>query len=42
MLANHLTVNNEKKFGVNMTDELKAEFDNYWKEHADRPLAGEY
>lgn len=40
IVANHLKVNNEHKMGIGMTEELKVEFENFWKQHADKPLVG--
>eukprot|EP01124_Arcella_intermedia_P031020 TRINITY_DN6905_c0_g1_i9.p1 TRINITY_DN6905_c0_g1~~TRINITY_DN6905_c0_g1_i9.p1 ORF type:complete len:1068 (-),score=370.46 TRINITY_DN6905_c0_g1_i9:42-3245(-) len=37
--ANHIRINNEQKFGVNVTEELKKEFMEYWKK-AKKPLVG--
>lgn len=40
IIANNLKVNNETKFGVGVTDELRDEFELFWKIHEDQPLEG--
>lgn len=40
LVVNHVRVNNEQRFGITMTDELKAEFEQYWRQHQDEPLKG--
>jgi DNA helicase MCM9 len=40
MLTNSLIVNNEQSFGINITDELKDEFFEFWQKHEQNPLQG--
>lgn len=38
IIANNTKVMNETKFGVGVTDELKEEFEEFWRQYADKPL----
>ena len=38
--ANHLSVNNEQRAGVLVTEELKREFSEFWERYKDAPLRG--
>jgi DNA helicase MCM9 len=38
--ANSVFVNNQQRFGVNVTDELISEFKNYWSRYQSHPLEG--
>lgn len=40
LVVNHVRVNNEQRFGIAMTDELKAEFEQYWQKYESEPLKG--
>jgi len=41
LIANHISVNNEQKFGARVTDEQKRDFDAFWERHKDdRGLEG--
>jgi DNA helicase MCM9 len=40
LLANFMRVNNEQKFGLGVTEELKNEFELFWQTHSDAPLRG--
>lgn len=42
LVANHVRVNNEQRFGINLTDELKLEFEQYWVKYQHAPLEGRY
>ena len=36
--ANHLSVNNEQRAGIVVTEELKREFADFWQKYTDAPL----
>ena len=38
LMANHIQVHNEQRLRVNVTEELKAEFEGFWLRHAERPF----
>ena len=38
--ANHLSVNNEQRAGILVTEELKREFDEFWASHKQSSLLG--
>lgn len=38
--ANHVSVNNEQRSGVMLTEEIKQEFDEFWTRHKNTPLRG--
>lgn len=40
LVANHIRVNNEQRFGISMTEELKDEFEQFWLQHESDPLQG--
>ncbi|KAJ3290970.1 DNA helicase mcm9 [Borealophlyctis nickersoniae] len=40
LLANHLKINNEQRTGSSLTDEAKAEFEQFWELHKNTPMAG--
>lgn len=35
-----MNVNNEQSAGAIVTDEIRAEFENFWSEHSSNPLEG--
>lgn len=40
MVANHISVNNENKFGQGVTEELRVKFERYWEQNKSQPLKG--
>ena len=40
ILANHIHVNNDREFNVHITEELTAEFNNFWQQFQHKPLLG--
>ena len=38
--ANHLSVNNEQRSGIVLTEEIKQEFDEFWLHYKKAPLRG--
>ncbi|XP_065890839.1 DNA helicase MCM9-like isoform X2 [Dysidea avara] len=40
LLSNHVSVHNEQKRGVVITDEMKQDYEQYWSLYKDKPLEG--
>src|SRR5262249_51252901 len=40
LMANHVVVHNDQSLYVNVTDELRAEFDRFWEAHRQKPMTG--
>jgi len=38
--ANHIEIHNDQRSRVVVTDELKEEFDEFWRRHENTPLQG--